>query len=162
MLVTYKLLEFVLMLGVLTEQVSAFHIFLIGALAKAVATVATYPLQVSQARIRVSVQILDTLYRDKFDILTILGRDVSIIKSTNPMAHVYRDVCLFTRDSEVGNPIGRLCDNLIESSCRNHGVAGLYKGLEVKLWQTVLTAALMFLCYEKIANFVFLIMGKQN
>lgn len=34
------------------------------------------------------------------------------------------------------------------------GVKGLYLGLEAKLWQTVLTAALMFMAYEKIARFV--------
>lgn len=34
------------------------------------------------------------------------------------------------------------------------GIKGLYLGLEAKLWQTVLTAALMFMAYEKIARFV--------
>lgn len=38
---------------------------------------------------------------------------------------------------------------------RNQGVAGLYRGLEAKLCQTVLTAALMFVAYEKIVKFVF-------
>lgn len=33
---------------------------------------------------------------------------------------------------------------------RSHGIRGLYKGLEAKLYQCVLTAAFMFLCYEKI------------
>jgi len=41
---------------------------------------------------------------------------------------------------------------------RRHGLPGLYKGLESKLLQTVLTTALMYLCYEKIAAFVFQIM----
>ncbi|KFM56792.1 Peroxisomal membrane protein PMP34, partial [Stegodyphus mimosarum] len=45
---------------------------------------------------------------------------------------------------------------------RTNGVKGLYKGLEAKLLQTVLTAALMFLCYEKIAAFVFHIMGVSH
>jgi len=31
----------------------------------------------------------------------------------------------------------------------------MYKGLEAKLLQTVLTAALMFVAYEKIAAFIF-------
>ena len=35
----------------------------------------------------------------------------------------------------------------------------MYKGLEAKLTQTVLMSALMFLTYEKIAAFVFSIMG---
>ncbi|XP_033212675.1 peroxisomal membrane protein PMP34 [Belonocnema kinseyi] len=38
---------------------------------------------------------------------------------------------------------------------KKHGFSGLYKGMEAKLLQTVLTAALMFLAYEKIARFVF-------
>lgn len=41
---------------------------------------------------------------------------------------------------------------------RKQGIAGLYKGLEAKLLQTVLTAALMFLAYEKISRFVFRIL----
>lgn len=36
---------------------------------------------------------------------------------------------------------------------------GLFKGLEAKLLQTVLTAALMFLLYEKIASCTFRVMG---
>ncbi len=40
-------------------------------------------------------------------------------------------------------------------------MAGLYKGLEVKLTQTVLMAALMFLTYEKIAALVFSLMRQQ-
>jgi adenine nucleotide transporter 17 len=39
--------------------------------------------------------------------------------------------------------------------CRKYGIIGLYKGMEAKLLQTILTAALMFAAYEKIANFVF-------
>lgn len=35
------------------------------------------------------------------------------------------------------------------------GVRGLYKGVEAKLLQTVLTAALMFVTYEKIVSLVF-------
>jgi len=38
------------------------------------------------------------------------------------------------------------------------GLASVFKGLEAKLLQTVLTAALMFVLYEKIARFVFLIL----
>ena len=39
----------------------------------------------------------------------------------------------------------------------------MYKGLEAKMLQTVLTAALMFVLYEKISQFVFLILlGKRR
>lgn len=46
--------------------------------------------------------------------------------------------------------------------CRKWGVLGLFKGLEAKLLQTVLTAALMFLLYEKIASTTFRVMGVKR
>lgn len=45
---------------------------------------------------------------------------------------------------------------------RRYGVAGLYKGMEAKVLQTILTAALMFAVYEKIAHFVFKVMLSQK
>lgn len=39
---------------------------------------------------------------------------------------------------------------------------GLYKGLEAKLLQTVLTAALMFLVYEKLTAATFRVMGLKH
>uniref|UniRef100_W5MN81 Solute carrier family 25 member 17 n=1 Tax=Lepisosteus oculatus TaxID=7918 RepID=W5MN81_LEPOC len=48
---------------------------------------------------------------------------------------------------------------LLEESISKQGVAGLYKGLEAKLLQTVLTAALMFVVYEKITAVTFKVMG---
>lgn len=41
---------------------------------------------------------------------------------------------------------------------RKEGPSGLFKGMESKLLQTVLTTALMFMCYEKISAGVFRIM----
>ncbi|KAI4480424.1 hypothetical protein M0802_012967 [Mischocyttarus mexicanus] len=41
---------------------------------------------------------------------------------------------------------------------KKQGLFSLYKGMESKLLQTVLTAALMFLTYEKISRFVFRIL----
>jgi solute carrier family 25 (peroxisomal adenine nucleotide transporter), member 17 len=37
---------------------------------------------------------------------------------------------------------------------KSKGIKGLYCGLEAKIWQTILTAALMFSAYEKIVRFV--------
>jgi adenine nucleotide transporter 17 len=45
---------------------------------------------------------------------------------------------------------------------RKYGIIGLYKGMEAKLLQTILTAALMFAAYEKIANFVFRLLLNQR
>lgn len=44
--------------------------------------------------------------------------------------------------------------DMVLNILKNKGVKGLYCGLEAKLWQTVLTAALMFMAYEKIVRFV--------
>lgn len=52
---------------------------------------------------------------------------------------------------------------LLEFLRRVHGFKGLFKGLEAKILQTVLTAALMFVCYEKIASIVFaILMGNRK
>lgn len=47
------------------------------------------------------------------------------------------------------------------SSClsRNFGIKSLYKGLDAKLVQSVVTAGFMFLSYEKIASFIHLVFG---
>jgi adenine nucleotide transporter 17 len=55
----------------------------------------------------------------------------------------------------------RLVEILMAIIERN-GAGGLYKGLEAKLLQTVLTTALMYLCYEKITGFVFTLMKGQK
>lgn len=41
---------------------------------------------------------------------------------------------------------------------KKNGIPGLYQGLETKMVQTVLATALMFMCYEKITQFVFLLL----
>ncbi|KAG7274381.1 hypothetical protein CRUP_002823 [Coryphaenoides rupestris] len=94
------------------RAITSAEIFLIGAVAKAIATTATYPLQTVQAILR-------------------FGQ--------------------YKGDGKGG----------AFSSLRNvvrHGVLGLYKGLEAKLLQTVLTAALMFVVYEKITAATFKVM----
>ena len=80
---------------------SALSVFVMGAVAKLIATILTYPIQVGQARLRAS------------------SREKGLL----------------------------LC--LIEL-VRNKGVLGLFRGLEAKLLQTVLTSAFMFVIYEKI------------
>uniref|UniRef100_A0A2K5Q388 Solute carrier family 25 member 17 n=1 Tax=Cebus imitator TaxID=2715852 RepID=A0A2K5Q388_CEBIM len=50
----------------------------------------------------------------------------------------------------------------VQSILRRFGIMGLYKGLEAKLLQTVLTAALMFLVYEKLTAATFTVMGLKS
>ncbi|XP_075258043.1 peroxisomal membrane protein PMP34-like [Convolutriloba macropyga] len=46
---------------------------------------------------------------------------------------------------------------------RTQGIGGLFHGLEVKLWQTVLTAAFMFVIYEKLnAKILRFVLDKQG
>lgn len=103
------------------RKISSAEIFLIGAIAKAVATTATYPLQTVQAILR-------------------FGQ--------------------YKGDGK-GGVIGSLSNVLflLMDRIKKHGVLGLYKGLEAKLLQTVLTAALMFVVYEKITAATFKVMG---
>lgn len=44
---------------------------------------------------------------------------------------------------------------VVQGVLRQAGILGLYKGMESKLYQTVLTAALMFLTYEKILSVIY-------
>nr|XP_034831078.1 peroxisomal membrane protein PMP34 isoform X2 [Maniola hyperantus] len=85
-------------------QFDTYTAFFVGAIAKAIATTVTYPLQLVQSRLRAG---------------TSLRPLVGTIKSKPTM---------------------------------------LFRGLEAKLLQTVLTAALMFLIYEKVVRMVLTIM----
>ncbi|XP_073246582.1 peroxisomal membrane protein PMP34-like [Porites lutea] len=91
--------------------------FALGAVAKTVSTVVTYPLQVAQCRQRSGQKTPS----GKGDIFSLMARIV-----------------------------------------KDQGFIGLYKGLEAKLLQTVLTAALMFAAYEKIAAFIFRLLRKSS
>lgn len=100
-------------------KLSAINYFFIGAIAKAIATTLTYPLQLIQTKLR--------------------------------HGHSYKDL----------SPNAGMLDLTIYI-LKKHGFLGLYKGMEAKILQTVMTAALMFAVYEKIAQFVFKVMLKSK
>uniref|UniRef100_A0A8C5EFK3 Peroxisomal membrane protein PMP34 n=1 Tax=Gouania willdenowi TaxID=441366 RepID=A0A8C5EFK3_GOUWI len=104
------------------RELSSLEIFVIGAIAKAVATTVTYPLQTIQSILR-------------------FGQLKSSTEKSKLLSSLRTIKCLLI------------------SRARKHGLLGLFKGLEAKLLQTVLTAALMFLLYEKIASCTFRAMG---
>ncbi|XP_041813445.1 peroxisomal membrane protein PMP34 [Chelmon rostratus] len=110
--------------AVLRELLSV-EVLIIGAVAKAVATIVTYPLQTIQSILRFG-QLKES--KDKSKLLTSL----------------------------------RTIKCLLVNRVRKYGMLGLFKGLEAKLLQTVLTAALMFLLYEKIASCTFRVMGLSS
>ncbi|XP_003964511.2 peroxisomal membrane protein PMP34-like isoform X1 [Takifugu rubripes] len=107
---------------IVSRELSSVEFFIIGALAKAVATIVTYPLQTIQSILRLPQ------YQRSDEKLNILS-SVKVFK------------CQLLR------------------RVRNDGVLGLFSGLEAKLLQTVLTAALMFLIYENIVSCTFRVMG---
>lgn len=103
------------------SQITSFEFFMMGAIAKAVATVFTYPLQIAQSRLRA----------DKGDVT---GK-----KKYEGTADCLRKMYAVS------------------------GVLGWFKGIEAKLWQTVLTAAFQFLAYEQVQKLVFLLLlGKKK
>lgn len=93
--------------------------FGVGAVAKIVSTLITYPLQVVQTKLRHG-------------------------------------------DKSSGLPTNASTIQMLLYLIKKNGVLGLYRGLEAKLLQTVLTAALMFATYEKIAKFVLSLLSKPN
>lgn len=102
------------------NSLSSSTVFMVGAAAKTVATVLTYPIQLVQAKQR--------------------------------HGHSYEGL------SQKAGIV-----TLLMYILRTHGPRGLFKGLEAKLLQTVLAAALMFVCYEKIAAAVFaVLMGRRR
>ena len=98
-------------------NITALEAFFLGALAKAVATVFTYPLQVAQTRLRTSKKKSDNTKE----------------RGSITEEH-YRGII-----------------HCLEILYRTRGLKGLFQGIEAKLGQTVLTAAFMFMFYEKIA-----------
>jgi len=102
------------------KHLSSTTVFMVGAAAKALATILTYPIQLVQAKQR--------------------------------HGHNYE-----------GLPQKAGVIRLVSYILQNFGFKGLFKGLEAKILQTVLTAALMFVAYEKIAAVVFaVLMGRKR
>jgi len=112
---TYESIKRRLKLKYGDREISSAVYFLVGAVAKTVATVFTYPLQIVQAKLRHGHKMEG------------LRKDASLLE-------------------------------IIRAILNRHGMKGLFKGMESKILQTVLTSALMFVVYEKIAAFVFRLM----
>jgi len=103
------------------RKMTSVEIFINGAIAKAVATVLTYPIQIAQTRLRAhgkETEAAKDKYKNTLDVLLKLYR--------------------------------------------SDGLLGWFAGMDVKLVQTVLTAAFQFVCYEHIKAFIFYIFRPQN
>lgn len=104
-------------------EISSLGYFFIGAIAKAFATVLTYPLQLVQTKQR---------HRTKQESAPSTSKQTKEIGMIQMMLDIIN----------------------------NQGFRGLFRGMEAKILQTVLTAALMFMAYEKINNTVGLLLKK--
>jgi len=104
--------------------INSLEFFVVGACAKAVATVCTYPLQLAQSRLRA------------------MRKKASKDGSSQYQYTGTVDILQKVRQAE--------------------GFRGWFRGMEAKLWQTVLTAAFMFLTYEQIARLVFSILLRKQ
>ncbi|XP_061392779.1 peroxisomal membrane protein PMP34 [Musca vetustissima] len=110
-----------------TTEVSSLGYFAIGAIAKAFATVLTYPLQLVQTKQR---------HR---------SREQNSASTSKHAAAAQQDVGVIKMMMDIW---------------QQQGFKGLFRGMEAKILQTVLTAALMFMAYEKINNTVYLLLKK--
>ncbi|XP_046844827.1 peroxisomal membrane protein PMP34-like isoform X3 [Xenia sp. Carnegie-2017] len=98
------------------------------------------------------------------------GTRASLVLTSNPAIQftVYETIKRYVRGA--GKDTGYWKDEskkpnfvvIMAQILRQGGVKGLYKGLEAKLLQTVLTAAFMFLAYENILTFAFSLLGVQK
>ncbi|XP_011200799.2 peroxisomal membrane protein PMP34 [Bactrocera dorsalis] len=105
-------------------EISSLGFFLIGALAKAFATVLTYPLQLVQTKQR---HRTNTTQENK-------------------------------KSAPSSNDASMMA--IMLNILQHQGFKGLFRGLEAKILQTVLTAALMFMIYENISSTVKVLLNR--
>lgn len=111
-------------------SLSSWEIFVLGAVAKSLTTVVTYPLQVAQSLMR--VQAAATASSSKTDTSKSAQKNAGSL--TGCMAQIYRE----------------------------QGLAGYFAGLEAKLLQTVLTAAISLVTYEKLLAIILVLMRQEK
>lgn len=105
-------------------QLAPLEAFILGAIAKAIATIVTYPLQLSQVLLRLQESNSDNFI-------------TTVTASPNDRSLAFSGTVSCWR-------------HLL----KNKGVPALFTGLEAKLLQTCLTAALTFCTYEQLLRFV--------
>lgn len=125
------------------KRLTSWEIFWAGAIAKTAATVVTYPIQLAQSRLRA----LKNLPAKKNDSEKVESKEETYANTLDVLIKVFKCVMLF---------LLRLTEG------RKDGLLGWFAGLNVKVVQTVLTAAFQFLCYEYIKDFIFAVLRPKN
>ncbi len=118
-------------------SLSLFEAFVFGALAKTVATVATYPLQLAQILLRLQKkkQPPSNTDGDQHDSNNASCRELDYYSGTLSCLH---------------------------QQYSSGGIQALFKGISTKLFQTVFTAALTFVTYEQTLTLVGLVYNAQK
>lgn len=113
------------------RSINSYEFFMMGAIAKAIATVLTYPVQLAQSKLRNSKKAGKT--------------------TISVLSDVFREGCRqhVMNAKKEGNQT-----TTTTTSIYGAGVQACFKGMDSKLWQTVLTAAFQFLTYEKVKSTV--------
>jgi hypothetical protein len=123
------------------SPVTSIEFFLMGAVAKLVATVITYPIQLAQSRLR-AMKVSNK--KEKFCLLFYVDWGWRQAKGGSHAS----------KDGDVKYEYSGTMDVLIKV-VKNDGPLGVFRGMEAKIYQTVATAALMFATYERIQALVF-------
>jgi len=121
------------------RKITPLEIFIAGAIAKTIATILTYPIQLAQSRQRhTGGQGGHSRPPQKDGPKTSSNKKGEEETKYNNMFHVLFKV--YQAD----------------------GILGWFSGLEVKILQTVLTAAFHFVCYEQIKSIIFQILSPRE
>ena len=127
-----------------SSSLTAVEAFVLGAISKMAATVATYPLQLAQVLLRLQSKNNVTT-ADSFKQTTTCSKDptdneiIDDVPSKNTTAYDGMIDCL-------------------HQQFKQGGIRGLFQGMKAKLLSTVLTAAFTFLSYEQ----TLLLVGKMH
>ncbi len=130
--------------GAAAVTLTSLEAFSFGAVAKAIATVVSYPLQVAQSRLRQQQQQEQQQQQQQ----------EPSPPSSSSKAGGQQDQGK-EGEGEAADRIGSKVSYTGTADCladlwRRKGMAGLFQGIEAKLLQTVLTSAFMFASYESI------------
>ncbi|CAM9461158.1 unnamed protein product [Pylaiella littoralis] len=120
--------------------------FLLGATAKAISTLVTYPLQLAQAKLRAGqAQAKGPCQGNCAEQNRISSPDdvQATAVGASRMRMVWQLLTCWTGTVDV-----------LASVYRHKGVSGMYQGMQAKLLHTVLTSAFLFLGYERLVEVI--------
>ena len=125
------------------HHLSPIRAFCTGALAKAVSTTITYPLQLTQTVMRLQEKQLES---------AMLAESSSNNNNTDPEISLQPNTKAVQQQQQHTHYRNVL--HCLRQLYQQKGLSGLYTGMRAKLLQTVLTAAFTFLTYEQILRAV--------